>query len=231
MTRHDKRMSKKITFTKVKKIFNEAENLVALNDVSFTIDAGSIVALYGPSGSGKSTILNIASGMDQPTSGDVFIDDDKISSFSAADLTLYRRKNIGFVFQSYNLFPSLSAVENVEVISLLNGASASEAREKALKALQSVGLENRSSHKPSELSGGQQQRVAVARSIASNPHVLFADEPTANLDSHTAIALIDLLFELNRIHGTTIVFSTHDPQILTRVSRLIRIKDGEITGA
>lgn len=226
--RHYKSMSKKITFTKVKKIFAEAENFVALNDISFTIEAGSVVALYGPSGSGKSTILNIASGMDQPTSGDVFIAEDKISKFSAHELTLYRRENIGFVFQSYNLFPSLSAVENVELISVLNGVSADKAREQALLALKRVGLENRSYHRPNELSGGQQQRVAVARSIASNPHVLFADEPTANLDSQTAISLIDLLFELNQIHGTTIVFSTHDPQILTRVPRLIRVKDGQV---
>jgi putative ABC transport system ATP-binding protein len=188
------------------------------------------VALYGPSGSGKSTILNIASGMEYPSSGDVFIDEDKISSFPTSDLTLYRRKNIGFVFQSYNLFPFLSAVENVELISLLKGTPAKEAREKALVALQRVGLENINLRRPSELSGGQQQRVAVARSIASSPHVLFADEPTANLDPQTAISLIDLFFELNKIHGTTIVFSTHDPQILTRVPRLIRIKDGQITG-
>ncbi len=228
MTRHYKRMSKKITFTKVKKIFPAAENLAALNDISFSIEAGSIAALYGPSGSGKSTILNIASGMDQPTSGDVFIAEDKISSFSAEELTLYRRKNIGFVFQSYNLFPALSAIENVELISLLNGVSAGEARERAMVALKNVGLENRVHHRPSELSGGQQQRVAVARSIASNPHILFADEPTANLDSTTAISLIDLLFELNQIHGTTIVFSTHDSQILTRVPRLIRFKHGTI---
>jgi putative ABC transport system ATP-binding protein len=221
-------MSKRISFTKVKKIYPDAGNFVALNDVSFTIDAGSIVALYGPSGSGKSTILNIASGMDQPSTGEVFIADDKISSFSAQELTLYRRENIGFVFQSYNLFPSLTAVENVEIISVLNGVSAEDARSQATLALQRVGLGNKINHRPSELSGGQQQRVAVARSIASNPHILFADEPTANLDSHTAISLIDLLFELNQTHGTTIVFSTHDPQILTRVPRQIRVKDGQI---
>jgi putative ABC transport system ATP-binding protein len=221
-------MSKKLIFTKVKKVFAEAEDLVVLHDISFTIEAGSIVALYGPSGSGKSTILNIASGMDQPTSGEVYIDQDKISSFNASQLTFYRRKHIGFVFQSYNLFPSLSAVENVELIALLNGVPAKEARDKAMTALKNVGLGDRTQHRPSELSGGQQQRVAVARSIASNPDILFADEPTANLDSQTAISLIELLFDLNKTYGTTIVFSTHDSQILTRVPRLIKLKDGYI---
>jgi putative ABC transport system ATP-binding protein len=222
-------MSKNIIFKEVRKVFSGAENLVALSDISFTIPAGTVAALYGPSGSGKSTILNIASGMDHPTSGDVYLGEDKISQFSSTDLVLYRRKNIGFVFQSFNLFPSLSAVENVELISLVNQVPARLARESALAALKSVGLENRVGHLPSQLSGGQQQRVAVARSIASNPHILFADEPTANLDSQTAILLIELFFELNRIHGTTIVFSTHDPQILSRNLTLIPIKDGRIS--
>ncbi len=170
----------------------------------------------------------MASGMDRPTKGEVYIGEDCISKYSPAELTLFRRQNMGFIFQSFNLFSSLSAVENVEIISLLNGRPAKEAREQALTSLEKVGLKDRVNHLPNQLSGGQQQRVAVARAIASNPHVLFADEPTANLDSQTALALIDSLFELNKLHGTTILFSTHDPQVLERVPRLIKIKDGMI---
>ena len=221
-------MSKKISFRNVTKIFDGAEKTVALKSIDFEISAGSIAALYGPSGSGKSTILNIASGMDLPSSGQVYIGDDLISELNASQLTLYRRENIGFIFQSYNLFPSLSAVENVEMIELLNGKNPTEVRKKSIEALEKVGLKDRIHYFPNQLSGGQQQRVAVARAIASNPHILFADEPTANLDSQTALSLIDLLFDLNQYHKTTILFSTHDSNILTRVPNLIKIKDGAI---
>ncbi|MBK7963630.1 MAG: ABC transporter ATP-binding protein [Bdellovibrionales bacterium] len=221
-------MSKKISFRNVTKIFAGAEQTVALKSIDFDIPAGGIAALYGPSGSGKSTVLNIASGIDLPTSGQVLIGEDVISEFTPSKLTLFRRQNIGFIFQSYNLFSSLTAVENVEMIELLNGKTSTEVRKKSIEALEKVGLSERINYFPSQLSGGQQQRVAVARAIASNPHILFADEPTANLDSQTALSLIDLLFELNHSHKTTILFSTHDSNILTRVPQLIKIKDGVI---
>lgn len=221
-------MSQAISFRNVHKVFPGAEETIALKGMSFEIPKGSIAALYGPSGSGKSTVLNIASGMDTVTEGEVFVGQTILNNLSAQELTLFRRKHMGFVFQAYNLFPALSAVENVEMISLLQGISPSLARTAAVQALEKVGLSHRLNHKPSELSGGQQQRVAVARSIASKPDILFADEPTANLDSTTAVALIDLLFQLNKEHGTTILFSTHDEQILSRVQKLFKIKDGEI---
>lgn len=222
-------MSKKILFSNVSKIFSGAESQVALSKVSFSLAAGGIAALYGPSGSGKSTVLNIASGLDRPTEGSVKIGEDEISKLSASELTLYRRQHMGFIFQSYNLFSSLTALENVEIIDLLNGVPADLARKKAGEALEKVGLKDRAQRLPGQLSGGQQQRVAVARAISSNPQVLFADEPTANLDSHTALALIDLFFELNKIHNTTILFSTHDSNILTRVPQLIKLKDGVLS--
>jgi putative ABC transport system ATP-binding protein len=224
-------MSREIVLDQVNKVYQKNEPVTVLNNVSFKIKASDIATLYGPSGSGKSTILNLASGLDLPTEGSIFLGSDRISAFDAHKLTIFRRQNIGFIFQGYNLFGGLSALENVEIISLLNGVDPAEARRAAAEALEKVGLKERQNHFPAELSGGQQQRVAVARAIASKPSVLFADEPTANLDSHTAQSIIELLFELNRSIGTTILFSTHDPNIIEKVHTIIKIKDGEIIHA
>lgn len=220
-------MSKEIILDGVDKVYQKAESVTVLKNVTFKIKAGDIATLYGPSGSGKSTILNIVSGLDYPTKGRVLLGPEIISNLSAAELTLFRRKHVGFIFQNYNLFSGLSAVENVELISLLNGVEEKVARAEAEAALEKVGLRDRIHHHPGELSGGQQQRVAVARAIASKPSILFADEPTANLDSQTAKSIIELLFDLNRTVGTTILFSTHDNNIIEKVHTIIRVKDGQ----
>lgn len=222
-------MSKAISVQGVSKVYGTTSNEVTvLKDVNFSIESGTIATLYGPSGSGKSTILNLVSGLDAPTKGSIYFDQEEVSCFTQAQWTVYRRQHTGFIFQNYNLFPSLSALENVEIIGLLNSEDPRLAREKALTALQQVGLEDKVHNLPSQLSGGQQQRVAVARAIASGPAILFADEPTANLDSKTARSIIELLFDLNKRIGTTILFSTHDQNIIDKVHRVIRVKDGEI---
>jgi putative ABC transport system ATP-binding protein len=221
-------MSKEINFDGIGKVFGKSEPVTVLDNVSFKVKAGDIATLYGPSGSGKSTILNLASGLDYPTRGKIILGTEVISGLSPHEMTLFRRKNIGFIFQNYNLFGGLNAIENVEIISLLNGVDRDVARNMAIAALEKVGLKDRQHHRPGELSGGQQQRVAVARAIASSPSILFADEPTANLDSHTAKSIIELLLELNREHGTTILFSTHDNNIIEKVNTVIKVKDGNL---
>lgn len=221
-------MSKGIILDGISKAYGAKEVTLVLKNISLRIEAGDIATLFGPSGSGKSTILNLVSGLDHPTKGSIRLGEDVVSNFDAHQWTLFRRKNIGFIFQSYNLFPSLNALENVEIISLLNGEDKTLARSLATEALGKVGLGDRMTFYPGELSGGQQQRVAVARAIASRPKIIFADEPTANLDSHTAKSIIELLFELNKTHGTTILFSTHDNNIIEKVNTVIRVKDGEI---
>ncbi len=221
-------MANKIVFRNVTKVFSGAVLFEALKSISFEVASSGVAALYGPSGSGKSSILNLASGLDRPTKGEVLIGDQLISDLSGHDLTLFRRFHVGFIFQNYNLFPSLTALENVEMIDLLRGTPEETARAQAIVALEQVGLGDRLNNRPGELSGGQQQRVAVARAIASKPSVLFADEPTANLDSTTAKMLIDLFFALNEKMGTTVLFSTHDKSIISRVPQLIEVKDGEL---
>lgn len=222
-------MAKGILLDSITKEYRKGDEVSAiLKNINLNIESGDIAALYGPSGSGKSTLLNLISGLDKPTSGQITIGSDDVSHLNAQQWTLYRRKNIGFIFQNYNLFSSLNAVENVETISLLNGISSQMAREQAMEALTKVGLGKYINYYPSELSGGQQQRVAVARAIASKPKLILADEPTANLDSQNAKAIIDLLFEMNEHFGTTILFSTHDNEIIKKVKTLIRLKDGNI---
>lgn len=221
-------MSKDIILDSVNKVYKKSEPITVLKSVSLKVKAGTVASLYGPSGSGKSTILNLASGLDHPTNGSIYVGEELISVMNPQELTIFRRRNIGFIFQGYNLFSGLSAIENVEIISLLNGVNPKLAREEAALALEKVGLGHRKQYSPSELSGGQQQRVAVARAIASKPSVIFADEPTANLDSYTAKTIISLLFDLNQTAGATILFSTHDPTIIEQVSLVIKVKDGEI---
>lgn len=202
--------------------------VTAISNISFDLKLGSFGALVGPSGSGKTTLLNLASGLDRPTSGEIKIADSLISSLSQTELCKFRRNNIGFVFQSYNLIPILTVVENVEYTAIIRGDSPHGARKDALESLQRVGLEHKAHFYPTQLSGGQQQRVAVARSLACKPRIVFADEPTANLDSKTAVDLINLFEELNRSLGLTFLFSTHDSRVVERVNAKFIMLDGQI---
>jgi len=198
----------------------------ALRSVSLEIHRGEILAITGPSGSGKTTLLNCLSSLDTVSRGEIFFEGKDIANISDYERTKLRGERMGFIFQQYQLLPVLSAVENVELPLLLLNVAANEARERALESLSMLGLSNRSEHKPSELSGGQQQRVAIARAIVHNPSILFADEPTGNLDSDTSDTVIQALEELNRIHGITIVVVTHDESVSGRCNRVLEINDG-----
>ncbi|MEC8721822.1 MAG: ABC transporter ATP-binding protein [Candidatus Thermoplasmatota archaeon] len=198
----------------------------ALRGVSLGISQGEILAITGPSGSGKTTLLNCLSSLDTVSRGEIYFEERDISNISDNERTKLRGERMGFIFQQYQLIPVLNAVENVELPLLLLNFPADEARKKALESLSMLGLSNRSNHKPSELSGGQQQRVAIARAIVHNPKILFADEPTGNLDSDTSDSVIQALEELNRIHGITIVIVTHDTSVSQRCNRILEINDG-----
>lgn len=213
----------------ITKSFAGTPPVVALKGVSLSLDSGGFAALVGPSGSGKTTLLNLASGLDRPSTGSIWIGDQEISSLSEKELTEFRSRRLGFVFQAFNLFPILSAVENVEYTCRIRGDSPKESRAIALEALRAVGLGDKVRSRPNELSGGQQQRVAVARALATRPEIIFADEPTANLDSRTAHELIDLFESLNREKGVTFLFSTHDTKIIDRVRTVVRIADGQLS--
>lgn len=198
----------------------------ALRGVSLGISQGEILAITGPSGSGKTTLLNCLSSLDTVSRGEIYFEERDISNISDNERTKLRGERMGFIFQQYQLIPVLTAVENVELPLLLLNFPADEARKKALESLSMLGLSNRSNHKPSELSGGQQQRVAIARAIVHNPKILFADEPTGNLDSDTSDSVVQALEELNSIHGITIVIVTHDTSVSQRCNRILEINDG-----
>lgn len=200
----------------------------ALQDVDLEIAAGEFIALVGPSGSGKSTLLNLLGGLDRPTSGRLWMGDQELVALSPRALADLRLRRIGFVFQEFNLIPVLSAIENVEYVMLLQGVSDDERRHRAMAVLADVGLAGLEDRRPGELSGGQQQRVAVARAIVAEPALVLADEPTANLDSATGAGLMDLMRRLNETKTITFVFSTHDPMVMERARRLVRLKDGRI---
>ena len=200
----------------------------ALRGVTLSIKEGEFTAIVGPSGSGKTTLLNIIGGLDQPDSGEVRVGGQDIANLSDNKLIDFRKNNIGFVFQAYNLIPVLTAKENVEFIMLLQKASKQERDDRAIELLTQVGLEKEINRRPSELSGGQQQRVAVARALASRPKFILADEPTANLDSKSTSALLDIMYELNQNEKMTFVFSTHDQRVIDRARRVIVLEDGQI---
>jgi putative ABC transport system ATP-binding protein len=200
----------------------------ALRGINLMIEEREFLAIAGPSGSGKTTLLNLIGGLDRPTAGQVFLEEQEITRLSKAQLAELRLKKIGFVFQTYNLLPVLTALENVEYVMLLQGVPARERRHRALAILQEVGLEGYADRFPNRMSGGQQQRVAIARAIVARPKLVLADEPTANLDSGTGSELLDMMQRLNREHGVTFVFSTHDPLVMERAERLIRLRDGKI---
>ncbi len=213
----------------VSRIYRQGDSeIAALDNVNLTIQAGEFVALVGPSGSGKTTLLNMIGGLDSPTSGHIWIGGTDITRLSRSALSEVRLQHIGFVFQEYNLIPVLSALENVEYVMLLRGIAERECRERAMALLAELGLAGMEHRRPAELSGGEQQRVAVARAIVSEPLIILPDEPTANLDSVSGAALLDLMREMNEKKGVTFVFSTHDPMVMRRAKRIVHMRDGRI---
>ena len=213
----------------IKKDYLLGETVVhALRGVDLTIDRGEFVAIWGPSGSGKTTLLNLIGAIDEPSSGQLFIEDQEVALLSDNRRTELRNASIGFIFQGFNLIPVLSAVENVMLPLQIKGTSFSEARDGALSRLDEVGLSDFVRHRPDKMSGGQQQRVAIARALVANPSLVIADEPTANLDSDTSRSIIGLMRSLNEKEKTTFIFSTHDQRVLDRVERLVRLEDGMI---
>ena len=213
----------------VSRVYRSGEvEVPALKSIDLTIVRGEFTAIAGPSGSGKTTLLNIISGLDAPTSGRVLLAGRPISGMSGSELSDFRRDHIGFIFQSYNLIPVLKVRENIEYVMLLQGVSERERRGRVAEILKEVDLEGMEERRPAQLSGGQQQRVAVARAMVSQPDLILADEPTANLDSATGCGLLDMMRELNEKRGMTFVFSSHDQRIMDRAKRLVTLRDGEI---
>jgi len=200
----------------------------ALRGVSLQVEKGEFMALAGPSGSGKTTLLNIIGGIDAATAGQVKVDGRELSAMSRNELADLRRDRIGFIFQAYNLVPVLTAAENAEYVLQLKGVPAAERRAKVQALFERIGLGKYLDSRPLKMSGGQQQRVAVARAIVSEPAVVLADEPTANLDQKTGAELMDLMHELNKERGITFIFSSHDPMVLSRAERVVRLVDGQI---
>ncbi len=206
----------------------EAVPVHALRGVDFSLSSSEFVSLSGPSGSGKSTLLNIVGGLDRQDEGIIELDGEELAPLSEGDLAALRLRKIGFVFQAYNLVPVLSALENVEFILQLQGVGSAERKERAEKALKSLGLSELQDRRPGEMSGGQQQRVAIARAIVTNPVLLLADEPSANLDSETTKELMELLRNLNETQGMTIITATHDPMVMGYAKRQVHLRDGTV---
>jgi len=207
--------------------FNDIE-IKAINNVNLGVDRGEFIALMGPSGSGKTTLLNMIGGLDKPTSGSIYFNGEDLTKLSETRLTDFRLRNVGFVFQQYNLIDVLTALENVELPTIATGVPGDEAKKKALEILEMVGLKHRVDNRPTQLSGGEQQRVSIARALINDPSIIIADEPTGNVDSTTGLKLIRLLSDLNEERGVTIIIATHDPQIGERAHRLVRMMDGSI---
>lgn len=213
----------------IKKTYQQGRITVsALNGATLTIEKGGFVALAGPSGSGKTTLLNIIGGLDSPDSGEVRMGGNLLKEMTQSDLASLRLNQVGFIFQAYNLIPVLSALENVEFVMLLQGVSKKERQARARAILDDVGLQDMHDRRPAELSGGQQQRVAVARAIVSGPSIVLADEPTANLDSGTGKALLEMMRNMNQKKDVTFIFSTHDKMVMDYAKRLIHIRDGRV---
>ena len=213
----------------VAKVYQQGDQRVeALRGLTMTVRTGEFTAISGPSGSGKTTALNLIGALDTPSAGTVRLEGADLGTLTRQQLSRLRRDRIGFVFQAYNLLPILSAYENAEIVMAVQGVAEAQRRERVMELLARVGLEGLEHRRPSELSGGQQQRVAIARAIAAGPAVVLADEPTANVDSNTADALLEMMETLNREQQVTFLFSTHDPRVMARARRLIRLVDGRI---
>jgi len=212
---------------RLRKVYHGADEVEALRGIDLVVDRGEMVAIVGPSGSGKTTLLNCLAGLDTFDGGQVVIDGQDLSSMSDRSRTAYRSRNMGFVFQAFNLLPVLSAAENVEIPLLLQGVGARESRRRSLEMLETLGLAHRANHRPDQLSGGEQQRVAVARALIHKPAVVWADEPTGNLDSEVTNVIVELLVRMNKT-GQTIVLVTHNPQVAGRTQRTVRMRDGRI---
>lgn len=222
-------MMKIIEIRNVSKIYNESEVKVhAVNDVTIDFSEGEFAAIVGPSGSGKTTLLNLIGGLDYPTSGSIIVDGTDLSKLKSSQLIDFRMRNIGFVFQAYNLVPVLTAKENVEFIMSLQKWSRQERDARTFELLKAVGLAERANSRPGKLSGGQQQRIAVARALASRPRFVLADEPTANLDSKSASTLLEIMEKLNHEEKITFIFSTHDPRVMKMAHRVITLEDGKV---
>jgi putative ABC transport system ATP-binding protein len=204
------------------------QEIPALTDVSLAFDEGEFAVLAGPSGSGKTTALNLIGCLDRPTSGEVIVSDLDLGAASSKQLADFRLHHIGFIFQSYNLIPVLTAAENAEFTLMLQKVPKLKRRKIVCQLFADLGIDGLEDRRPADLSGGQQQRVAIARAMAANPHVILADEPTANLDSHTAEELLDLMRQLNQEKGTTFIFSSHDDRVISQAQRVIRLEDGRL---
>lgn len=212
----------------VKEYDTDGKIVPALRGIDLSIDTGEFAALAGPSGSGKTTLLNLVGGLDSPTAGSITVENTRLQDLTPKKLADLRLRRIGFVFQAYNLIPVLTAFENVEYVLLLQGVEKKQRTKRAEDVLKDVGLEEEMHRQPHELSGGQQQRVAVARAVVSEPSIVLADEPTANLDQNTGARLLDMMRSLNESKGITFLFSTHDPMVMERSQRLINLVDGQI---
>ncbi|MCD6547762.1 MAG: ABC transporter ATP-binding protein [Nanoarchaeota archaeon] len=224
-------MTELIEFRDVWKIYKMGKvDVPALRGISFKINKGELVGIVGPSGSGKSTCMHLIGSLDIPTKGKVLIKGKDITKFSESELATLRGKEIGFVFQTFNLIPSLTALENVELPMVFQNIKENERRKRAIELLKKVGLSHRINHLPAEMSGGERQRVAIARALANNPDIILADEPTGNLDSKTGKEIMDLLINLNKEHRKTVIIVTHDLNIAKGLKRLIHLKDGKIIG-
>lgn len=217
-------MSAIIEFKHVEKLYKSGENfLKAMDDVNFTIDRGEFVVILGPSGAGKSTLLNLLGGLDSVSSGEIIVDGNHIESFNDNQLTEYRAKNVGFIFQFYNLIPNLTAIENIELMK-----DVIDEKIDGLEVLEAVGLKGRANHFPAQMSGGEQQRVSIARAIAKKPAMLLCDEPTGALDSNTGVLVLNLLQDLSNNQNTTVIIVTHNALIADAADKVIRIKNGQV---
>ncbi len=220
-----------LELSKVKKYYKQGKiEVPALRGIDLMVEPGEFTTIFGPSGSGKTTLLNMIGCLDTPSEGEIKLNGDEVSKLSRTKLAMVRRYNIGFIFQSYNLIPVLTAYENVEfAIRLIRHIKENEIREKTLNILEDVGLKDLETRRPNEPSGGEQQRVAIARALVKEPKIVLADEPTANLDSKTGAEVVKVMVKMNQKLGTTFIFSTHDPQIMKYAKRLINLKDGMIS--
>ena len=217
-----------ITITGLKRYFRMGDSVVkALDGLDLTIEEGELLCLMGPSGSGKSTLLNLMGGLDTPDAGSIVVDGQEIATLDENELAVYRQRQVGFVFQTFNLIPTMTALQNVEYPMIFAGIPREERRERAVRLLTELGLSDRMTHKPTELSGGQQQRVAVARGLINHPAILLGDEPTGNLDSKTGEEILEMLARLNE-GGQTLVLVTHDPRVSGYASRTIHMLDGRV---